>query len=184
LEINLTGLESTRLHFRRLVESDFDNWLEFFQEPESWKYLHLTDDPDPKAQCQVWFDRTLLRYREKRGGMHVLNHTKTGELIGQCGIILRTVDDIAEVEVGYAIMPRFQRQGFATEAAETARDWAFHNLDFESVISMIHRDNHNSIAVAGKNGMIFDKETEYENVPVQIYRIDRSAWTNLNRKRN
>lgn len=177
MEIDLTGLESERLRFRRLKESDFDTWLQFFQDPESWKYLHLSDNPDPVVQCRAWFDRTFKRYRVKRGGMHVLIQKETGDFIGQCGLMLRTLDQTEEIEVGYSVMPHFQRQGYAIEAAQETRNWAFQNYDCDSVISMIHQANQKSIMVALHNGMTLDKETIYEDIPVHIYRIGRELWS-------
>jgi [ribosomal protein S5]-alanine N-acetyltransferase len=58
----LFGEESERLQFRKLETSDFDNWLEFCADPESLKFIWLTDSESPKDRCEAWFFRVMNRY--------------------------------------------------------------------------------------------------------------------------
>ena len=107
--------------------------------------------------------------------MNVLIEKSTGRFVGQCGLLVQTVDGVGELEVGYSIMPAFWNQGFATEAAAACIAHAFrHNLS-DSVISIIHEDNVESERVAVKNGLTLEKRTEYKDNPVKIYRIYRPS---------
>lgn len=166
----LTGQETERLTFRKLEVSDFDTWLPFHQDPLSsnfWEGL----PKDPKMACQAWFDKAFFRYENNLGGMNVLINKQTGELIGQCGLLVQTIDGIKELEIGYSLLLKYWRKGYAIEAAQKCKSHAIENKLAPSLISTIHVDNIPSQKVAIKNGMHIDKTTIYDNNPVHIFRI-------------
>lgn len=169
----LEGLESARLTYRRLAESDFSTWLEFMRHPFSnryWKGPLYT----PEVMCRAWFISVFERYAQHRGGMNALIEKSTGHFVGQCGLLPQTVDGIAELEVGYSIMPDYWNKGFATEAAAFCIAHAFRHHLSDSIISIIHEDNVESESVALKNGLVLEKRTVYKDNPVKIYRITHS----------
>lgn len=166
----LTGQETKRLLFRKLKLADFDAWLPFHQNPLSSNFWEGLPE-DPIDACQHWFDKAFYRYENKLGGMNALIDKKTNEFIGQCGLLVQTVDGIKELEIGYSILPKHWRQGYATEAAQKCKMFAKENNFVESIISTIHIDNIPSQKVAIKNGMHLDKTTVYNNNPVHIFRI-------------
>jgi [ribosomal protein S5]-alanine N-acetyltransferase len=175
-EINylLTGQESDRLLFRKLEDSDFDVWLEFFKNPLSNQYWQF-DNPDPVHQCKVWFDKNYYRYNNNKGGMNVLINKLTGGFVGQCGLLIQVVDGVEELEVAYSIMPQHWGNGYATEAAAKCIDHTFSNCSCDSLIAIIAEKNRESQNVALKNKMIFEKRTVYGYNPVWIYRLKRST---------
>lgn len=166
----LEGEHSERLLFRKLVDSDFNSWLPFHQDPRtSGKWIG--EPIDPKIACREWFSKANYRYKNNLGGLNALVDCKTGEFIGQCGLIVQTVDGNKELEIGYSILPIHWNKGYATEAAKKCMTYAFQNRLANSLISIIHIDNTSSIQVAIKLGMYKDKTTEYQNNPVHIYRV-------------
>ena len=174
----LTGEESERLLFRNLESSDFSTWLTFMKDPlwsAYWSMTRLT----PEEHCKQWFDKIFQRYAHHLGGMNVLIHKETGEFVGQAGLLIQTVDDIQELEVGYSIMPAHRGKGYAPEAAKKCIDYAFANKLSHSLISIIHQQNTESEKVALKNKLRLDKKTIYDSNPVNIYRIERTISTFL-----
>ena len=63
------------------------------------------------------------------------------------------------IELGYVIHPRFQGNGYATEALGSAIGELFH-LGFQAVITGAFRQNAASIRVMEKNGMTRIEKTE------------------------
>jgi RimJ/RimL family protein N-acetyltransferase len=91
--------------------------------------------------------------------------------VGQCGLLVQTIDDIEELEIGYSLMPAHRGKGYASEAARKCKEFAFENEFSDSLISVIHVDNNASARVALANGMFLDKSTISKGDPVNIYRI-------------
>jgi RimJ/RimL family protein N-acetyltransferase len=172
----LTGQQTERLEFKLVDPSYFDLWVEFFQHPDSARFLGLLDFETPDDQCREWFRRVEERYRKNLGGMNALIDKSSNEFVGQCGLLVQEVDGIEELEIGYSILPRFWNKGYATEAAMKCRDFAFQNNFSETLISIINIENIKSEKVALKNGMLKTKQTIFKNMPVNIFRINKLSW--------
>lgn len=169
---SLEGEETERLVFRKLKESDFDTWLQFCTNEDSIKYMtSLQGIQDPIERCKIWFERVLKRYEKGLGGMNVLVHKATHEFVGQCGLLIHDIDGKEELEIGYSLMPHQQGKGYAIEAARKCKHFAFEHQLSDSLISLIHVNNNASAKVAIKNGMEIDRLIQYNNSPVNIFRI-------------
>jgi [ribosomal protein S5]-alanine N-acetyltransferase len=173
---SLEGQETKRLLFRRITEHDFEIWLEFCKYPDSLKYIFSQEQlkvEDPIERCRMWFNRVFHRYENGLGGMNALVDKQTGEFVGQCGLLIQTIDDIEELEIGYSIMPSYRGKGFASEAANRCKEFAFENDYTTSLISVIVPENLDSIKVAMNNGMKLSKTTISNGDLVNIYRVNK-----------
>lgn len=168
----LENQTSERLQFRRFLSSDFNDWMPFYQNPLSTKYWDGLPT-DPSVACKEQFVRVFERYDLGLGGMNALILKETNQLVGMCGLLVQNVDEVEELEIGYSILPEFWLQGFAFEAAQKCKDFAFENNFANSLISIIHIDNIPSQKVALKNGMHLDKTTTYKDNPVHIFRVNQ-----------
>ncbi|MCM4171894.1 N-acetyltransferase [Arenibacter sp. TNZ] len=168
----LTGQETKRLKFRLLKAEDFDSWVDLFKAYKIAEYLDLDPKLSQSELCQIWFDKAFHRYENDLGGMNVLIDKKTNRLVGQCGLLVQTIENMERLEVGYSILPEFWKNGFAIEAATKCKNYAFENHFSDSLISMIHIDNLSSEKVALRNGMSFEKKIKSFN----IFRIDKENW--------
>ena len=169
----LTGQETERLKFRMLKLEDFDSWMNMFKAKNIAKYLDLDPKLSESELCKLWFDKAFHRYENDLGGMNVLIDKKTNRLVGQCGLLIQTIENVERLEIGYSILPEFWNQGFASEAAVKCKNYAFENDYTHSLISMIHVDNLSSEKVALKNGMAFEKKLNSFN----IFRIEKENWS-------
>lgn len=103
--------------------------------------------------------------------MNALIDKNTHEFVGQCGLLVQTIDGKEELEIGYAIMPSHRGKGYASEAAIKCKAFAFENNFCKSLISVIVPENIDSIKVALKNGMILEKTSISNGDEVNIYRV-------------
>jgi RimJ/RimL family protein N-acetyltransferase len=99
----------------------------------------------------------------------------SNEFIGQCGLLIQTVDGVEELEIGYSIMPNHRKKGYALEAAKKCSVFAFENNFRDSLISIIHVDNVDSAKVALANGMHLEKTTNSNGDLVNIFRINKTT---------
>lgn len=174
----LDGHKTERLIFRKIQETDYHQWLAFFQDPAT--SIHWIEEKgDPERECAKWYEKQFDRYQYDRGGMNALVEAKSGSLIGHCGLLVQTVDGIQELEIGYSLLPKFWNKGFAGEASRLCRDIAFQEKYADSLISIISITNVPSENVARKNGMKVEKTTVYNGNQVNIFRITRDEWTQL-----
>ncbi len=58
------------------------------------------------------------------------------------------------VEVGYGVLPEFQKQGYATEAVQALVNWALAQKSVERVIAEAFPDNIPSVRVLAKCGFV------------------------------
>jgi len=172
----LSEQNTNRLKFRLLKNEDFNTWLSFFETPGAARFLAMNDLTSPYEQCKSWFEKIFERYDKDQGGMNALVNKDTNELIGQAGLLIQTVDDVEELEIGYSILPKHWNNGYATEAAIKCRNYAFENNFSDSLISIIHVDNIRSEKVARNNDMHIDKKTKWRKMPVNIFRISKNQF--------
>jgi len=171
----LENEETLRFKFRKINDSDFDQWLIFFKDPSSVEHW-AGQFEKPEIECQKWFNRQAERYANNEGGMNALIEKQSGELIGYAGLLVQTVDHQKELEVAYSLLPDFRNQGYATEASKKCIDFAFKDNFTDSLISIISFTNTPSANVALKNGMKVEKQTIYKENRVNIFRIYKSDW--------
>lgn len=180
----LSKQETKRLNFRLLTSNDFETWLNLFQDEKVAGFLGFGNILTKEEQCNEWFNIQEKRYASDLGGMNVLIEKESGQLIGQCGLLVQEVNDKKELEIGYSILAEFRNKGYASEAAQKCRDFAFENNFTESLISIIHIDNIQSEKVAIKNGMKKTIRTVYKEMPVNIFRISKEEWINMTNQYN
>lgn len=168
----LEGEQTQRLLFRKLIPLDYNDWLPFHQNKESSQYWSGIPK-DPEKACKQQFKGIFKRYNNDQGAMNALVDKNTRALIGMCGLLVQEVDGTEELEIGYSILPKYWRSGYAYEAAKKCKDVAFKECWATHLISIIHTDNLPSQKVALKIRMHLEKTTTYKKNPVHIYRIDR-----------
>jgi len=169
----LTHQETERLKFRLLEPEDFDSWIGLFKAENVAKYLDLDASLSDSELCKAWFDKAFYRYDNNLGGMNVLVDKETNHLVGQCGLLIQSIEDEQRLEIGYSILPEFWNRGFASEAAAKCKHFAFENDFADSLISMVHEENIGSEKVALKNGMTLEKKIKSFN----IFSIARENWS-------
>ncbi|MBI3790607.1 MAG: GNAT family N-acetyltransferase [Gemmatimonadetes bacterium] len=125
-------------------------------------------------EARAWIARQRQRYEQDGHGLWLLERRDTGEPVGQCGVAMQVVHGVRESEVGYLLAHAHWHQGYATEAARAARDWAFARYPGARVISLIRPENAPSRAVAERNGMQVAGETVHANLAHLVYAVSEA----------
>jgi len=164
--------QSDRLFFRRLTLDDIPHWTTFASNKKAMRFFDL-NGTIPLEFSESWIKRQLARYDENGFGLAALIEKKTGEFVGQCGLLTQDVEGKVEIEIGYSLMPDHTGKGFATEAAVFCKNFAFARQLTDTLISLIHPENTASANVAVRNGMVPDGRTTYNQFEVVVYRVNR-----------
>lgn len=162
-----------RLRFRKLSEQDLPGVKAFMEAPESGQFLFFPEDKD--AHAKAWIKRNLSRYENDGVGLYVVENKKTGEFLGQCGLIWQEVEGEKHLEIGYHFLKEHWGNGYASEAAQACRIYAFKNNMHPWLISIIHPYNLASQRVAIRNGMLPWKKATFKGFPVILYRIGQNT---------
>ncbi|MBK7408047.1 MAG: GNAT family N-acetyltransferase [Saprospirales bacterium] len=165
------GLETERLLTRKLVYDDYKTWSAFFDEPDAIQFFTFLKPTSSEERAKDWIEKQLARYQEQRYGLQALIDKKTGEMIGQCGLLAQDIDGKIELEVGYSLFKKHWGKGYATEAAIRFKEFGFAHNQAESIISIIDVHNIGSQKVALKNGMIRGKQLLWHDMNVYIFRV-------------
>lgn len=163
-------LQTPRLLLREFAPEDADALALVLSDPETMRYY---PSPFDRAGVEQWIERNRHRYRDDGVGLWAMELTKTGEMIGDCGVIVQQVEGERLYEIGYHLRRDFWGQGLATEAAIACRDWAFAHLKTDHLISLIRPENLPSRRVAERNGMSVWKEVNWRELPHCVYSIER-----------
>lgn len=170
----LTGEQTERLDFHLLTRDYFEAWVPMFDDTSVAGFLGMDPSKPSRELCEYWFEKSLKRYEENRGGMNVLIDRQTGAFVGQCGLLLQTIDGEDRLEVGYSVLPQYWGKGYATEAARRCKELAFERNYCDVLISIVHPDNHASAQVARNNGMSIERFVpDFAGMPVNIYRVEK-----------
>lgn len=106
-----------------------------------------------EAEVRQWLDRQMERYAAYGFGLWAVIEKASGEFIGQCGVTMQDWDGREVPEIGYHLRRDQWRHGFASEAAAACKEYAFTELGFQEVYSIIRENNLPSQRVALRNGM-------------------------------
>ncbi len=173
-------LEGTkRLRFDRLSDAYKADLIEFFSHPEATKFFNPIENPEEFTDA--WIEKSQWRHDNHGYSFSALIDKETNEFVGQCGILIQTLDgeDNTHYEVGYHLMPRHWKKGYATEAAQFFRNHVFKEGLADEVISIIHVDNEPSKRVARRNGMKVARKATFRGWPVEIFSITKEEWEKL-----
>ena len=145
-------LETERLYLREMNQSDFEDLAEILQNPRvMYAYEHDFSD--------------ITRYKKYGFGLWAVILKNTDEMIGQAGLTMQSYKGTEVLEIGYLLKERFWHHGYASEAANGCKKYAFEQLNRAKVYSIIKSDNYASMKVAKSMGMKKEDEfvTQYYN---------------------
>jgi ribosomal-protein-alanine N-acetyltransferase len=163
-------LETPRLTLREFCAEDVDALSLILSDPETMRFYVK---PFDRQGTEEWIARNRQRYTKDGHGLWAMILKASGELIGDCGLVVQEIDGASEIEIAYHVRRDHWRQGLATEAARACRDYGFAHLPVDRLVSIIRPENLASRRVAEKNGMVIWKEVARVNLPHLVYTIRR-----------
>jgi RimJ/RimL family protein N-acetyltransferase len=146
-----------------MSRDDLDVMARLLGDPEVMAHYPRPRTRDEAAQ---WIQWNLDNYARDGFGLWIL-HDRDGTFVGDCGLTWQTVDGVEELELGYRLLPEFQGQGLATEAATACVDLA-RARGVQRLIAIIDPGNLASRRLAERVGLTLEKETTKNGLLVQV----------------
>jgi RimJ/RimL family protein N-acetyltransferase len=167
-------LETARLILRPTAAEDFDFWAALMAD-EASKFIG-----GPQARSVAWrgFISVAGAWAIQGYSMFSVIEKRSGLWVGRVGPWVP--EGWPGTEVGWAIAKDAYGQGYATEAATAAIDWAFDALGWTEVIHCIDPENLASQKVAERLGSTNRGPgrlpAPYEAYPADIWGQTRDQW--------
>jgi len=142
-----TIITTNRLLLRPMNQNDFTDLCEMLQDRDvMYAWEHTFSVP----QVQEWLDRQLERYENTGVGYWAATDKKTGEMIGQIGLVWADINGENVVELAYMLKKTFWNRGFAVEGSRACLDYAFKIMGVGKVYAPIRPENKRSRNVVEK----------------------------------
>ncbi len=172
--------ETKRLYAKKLTADSIFDLKKMLQDPRvMYAYEGVFDD----EMAEAWLNKMLWRYDEYGFALNGIYLKTTDEMIGQCGITMQEYQNSLVHEVGYLFCADFWHQGYATEAAKAARDYAFTVLKAPRVFAFVRDTNTASMNVARRCGLkaidIIIKHYRNVAMPHIVFELTQKEWSLL-----
>lgn len=165
--VNIPTLETSRLKLRPFTIDDWEPYAEMYADPSFVRFLEgrvLTKGEAWENIAVIHGHWSLLGY-----GIWALESKATGELVGRAGLL--DLPGWPDVEVCWALSPKYWGNGFATEAAQASIEWAFDEANLPRLISLIDPENKASEAVALRIGESFCENISFQGKSTNVYEV-------------
>ena len=149
------NLKTPRLQLRKVELSDGPFFLRLLNEP-SWlqgigdRGIRSIADAETYIRNSIW-----TQYEAHGFGMYVLQRGSGDECIGICGLVRR--DFLSAPDLGFALLPEWVGQGYASEAALHVMSHARSQWHIERLFAIVKRENKRSLGMLQRLGFTFER---------------------------
>jgi RimJ/RimL family protein N-acetyltransferase len=168
-------LETNRLILRAPAPEDFEAWAAFCRDEEAMRYIGGV-----MARPVAWrsWCATAGAWAIRGFSFFSVIEKASGRWVGRLGPW--QPEGWPGKEIGWAVVREAWGQGYATEGATAAMDFAFDVLGWDEAIHTIDPANTGSHAVARRLGSTLKGPTKmpapYEALPVELWSQTREEW--------
>ena len=148
-------LETERLVLRQLDERDAAFILQLVNEPSWLQYIGDRGVRTLQDAERYIRDGPVAMYARLGFGLWLVALKETLEPIGICGLIKR--DALPDVDLGFALLPRFWGKGYALESASATVAYGKARLGLSRVVAVTTKSNHASGRLLEKLGFRFER---------------------------
>jgi len=162
--MTIPTLETPRLILRAPRMEDFPAYAALMASPRS---IYMGGPFDQRGAWGMFCHDVALWSLYGHGAL-MIDVKNTGTCVGQVGINHGPL--FPEKELGWLLYDGFEGHGYATEAAEALRDWAFATLNLPTLVSYFDPENHRSMAVSARLGGTRDDNATVQDEGDVVYR--------------
>jgi RimJ/RimL family protein N-acetyltransferase len=168
-------LETERLILRGWRPEDFEPLAAIHADPETMTFLGGVQERNDAWRSLA----SLAGHWVLRGyGKWAVERKSDGAMMGRVGMI--NPEGWPGLEIGWTLGRQYWGQGYASEAAQAALDYAFVTQSVDRLISCIDAGNIASQAVAKRIGQTKAERSVLriagKEYPVDIWAISRAEW--------
>lgn len=162
-------LETDRLSLRHFNKDDAEFIIELLNE-EGWKRFIGDRGVKSREDALNYIEKVRSSYPQHGFGLYAVELKESGKLIGMCGLLKR--DNLEDVDVGFAVLERYQGAGYAREAAVGTLVYARDVLGLKRVVAITTEDNAASGRVLQLIGLNYVGPVSLGGETLRLYAIE------------
>ncbi|HEY9529681.1 MAG TPA: GNAT family N-acetyltransferase [Anaerolineales bacterium] len=147
-------LETERLILRQLTTDDAEFILELLNDPSFIRNIGDRNVRSIEDACSYILNGPVASYAKNGFGLYLVLLKETKEPMGMCGLIKR--DGLEDVDIGYALLPRYWSKGYAVEAAQATKEYAREAIGLKRIVAIVDPVNAGSIRVLENIGLHYE----------------------------
>jgi [ribosomal protein S5]-alanine N-acetyltransferase len=148
-------LETERLILRQLTTDDAEFILKLLNDPSFIRNIGDRKVRNIEDACSYIVNGPVTSYVKNGFGLYLVQLKETNESIGMCGLIKR--DGLDDVDIGYALLPKYWSQGYAVEAARAMLVYGRDVIGLRRLVAIVDPANEGSIRLLEKLGLRYEK---------------------------
>ena len=158
-----------RLSIREAGLRDSAFFLALMNEAGWKKFIRRHEVSTIELAQQYVQDKVLSMYEEHGYGLWIIELHSTGRPIGICGLVKRVGADVPDL--GFALLEKYQGNGYVTEAARATMRFAHEALGIAQIDAITNPQNFRSVAVLQRLGFQYRSDRIAEDgTTVAVYR--------------
>lgn len=160
-------LETERLILREAEPGDASFVLDLLNQPSFKKYIGDRGVRTVEHAREYIAARFTKSYRDNGFGLWVMELRAIGTPIGLCGFVRRT--ELPDPDIGFALLPQFEKKGYAFEAAAAVMRYGEGTLRISRVLAITTLDNESSGRLLEKIGLAFEREIAMGDETLKLF---------------
>lgn len=165
-------LETERLILRRITPDDAPFILELLNEAAFLRFIGDKGVRSIEDAEQYILKGPVESYERLGFGLYLVALKSSGVPIGICGLVKRA--SLEDVDIGFAFLSDYRRNGYAFESAAAVKDYGQKALGLRRLLAITQPDNTGSIRVLEKIGLKFERliRLTEESPEIKLYTTD------------
>lgn len=158
--------ETVRLRAERLRHTHSQEVLVMHKEA---KVMDTLGKLKTQEQSRGWLENNLKHWSQYGYGIWIFYDKTDGQFVGRGGLRNDNVEGTKEIEIEYALMPKYWSKGLGTEIGEAVINRA-KELGLKSIVAYTRKDHAASINIMKKMGFTYERDMKYAGHPHVLYR--------------
>lgn len=163
-------LKTERLTLKQLCDNDKEAIFLLRSNEQVNKYI---DRPQQQSvdEATAFINKINMAIEQNQSVYWAIFFQDKAELVGTI-CLWNFTDDHQTADLGYELIPTFQRLGIMNEAIIAVLQFAFEKIDLKTIVAYVHKDNNSSTKLLEKNGFKWEVDKiDEENLNNLIYSL-------------
>jgi [ribosomal protein S5]-alanine N-acetyltransferase len=152
-------VDTARLRLRCLENGDAAFIVELLTDPDFLRNVGDRGVHNEEDARRYIASGPVASYARYGFGLYLVELREPAVAIGMCGLLRR--DTHPDVEIGFALLPRFRGRGYALEAARATLRLGVETLGLPRVVAITAPDNTASIDILEALGLRFERPVRF-----------------------